>query len=192
MLRFLIISIFCLAALYGTAQASSQTPELDSEAVSFCPQLATHAKNAKFSTPTGSPVADFVLVDKSRRLLHLFANGKIFRSYKMNLGKTPIGKKRQEGDNKTPEGWYKIGYKNSASKFHLSLEITYPNQDDINWARKNGVDPGGDIMIHGRPNGVPSFLIGKDWTRGCVAVKDKEIEEIWNYVRTGTDIELCP
>ena len=189
MIRFLSISLFCLTALYGVAHASELAPDARG---TMCTQTAQLAKSAKFQTPAGNPIADFLVVDKSRRLLHLLAGGKIMRSYKMDLGKTPIGKKRQEGDNKTPEGWYQIGYKNSGSKFHLSLEITYPNQDDINWARKNGVSPGGDIMIHGRPNGVPGFLIGKDWTRGCVAVKNSEIEEIWKYVKTGTDIELCP
>jgi murein L,D-transpeptidase YafK len=190
MFRFLAISLFCLFALYHQAKAAPNFSP--NSRGSMCTQTAQLAKNAQFQTPAGEWSADFLVVDKARRLLHLLKAGKISRTYKMHLGKKPVGKKRQEGDKKTPEGWYSIGYKNSASDFHLSLQISYPNQDDINWARENGVDPGGDIMIHGTPNGVPSFLVSGDWTSGCVAVKNKEIEEIWKFVKTGTDIELCP
>ncbi len=140
--------------------------------------------------------ADYVLVNKSKRQISLLRQGKVLKTYRMALGRSPEGKKRQEGDNKTPEGLYHIGYKNSASDFHLSLQIDYPNQDDINWARKNGVNPGGDIMVHGLPNSKwkRAFINHpkKDWTRGCVAVTNNEIEEIWGLVKTGTPIELCP
>lgn len=196
MIRFLSISLFCLLALYSFAQAKTMPENSSSFAFdargSMCSQTAKLAEKAVYQTPAGDIEADFLVADKARRLLHLMSGGKIFRTYKVALGKSPVGKKRQEGDNKTPEGWYSIGYKNSASKFHLSLQISYPNQDDINWARKNGVDPGGDIMIHGKPNGIGGIFVGGDWTRGCVAVKNKEIEEIWNFVQSGTDIELCP
>lgn len=140
--------------------------------------------------------ADYLVVYKNQRQLVLMNQGKIVKTFRVALGRSPEGKKRQEGDNKTPEGVYHIGYKNSASDYHLSLEIDYPNQDDINWARKKGVSPGGDIMIHGLPNSkLKRAFINhpkKDWTRGCVAVTNSEIEDIWKRVKTGTPIELCP
>lgn len=210
MLRFLTISLFCLFALYSVAQAqnsreldmgqdfllrNSSNPRLDALA-SMCSQTSKLADLAQFRSPQGTWNADYLVVDKSRRILHLLSGGKIFRSYHVALGKKPTGKKRQEGDKKTPEGLYQIGYKNSASNFHLSLQISYPNQDDINWARKNGVDPGGDIMVHGLPNeSWKKMFINhpkSNWTSGCVAVNDEEIEEIWKFVKAGTDIELCP
>lgn len=164
---------------------------------SACGYLKKLADRAQFKKPINlAQQADFVVLDKSRRLLHLMKENQILRTYNTALGKQPVGKKRQDGDNKTPEGLYFIGYKNSGSSFHLSLEITYPNQDDINWARKNKVNPGGDIMIHGLPNeDFKKWFINhpkSNWTRGCVAVTDDEIEEIWSMVKTGTAIELCP
>lgn len=212
MFRFLAISLFSLLVLYRWAQASESVdlqgldlgediaiqyaPEFQPEFQSLCAQTAALEKQAQFKKPAGTWVADFMVVDKKRKILHLMKAGKIFRSYNVALGKQPVGKKRKEGDNKTPEGLYSIGYRNSGSSFHLSLEITYPNQEDINWARQNGVSPGGDIMIHGLPNEEWKWaFLGhpkKNWTRGCVAVTNAEIEEIWQFVKSATPIELCP
>lgn len=169
---------------------------IDYETQSVCGSLADLAKKARLSKPQGDWKADFVAVDKKRRLLHLMQEGRLFRSYHVALGKQPIGKKTQEGDNKTPEGLYMIDYRNSASSFHLSLHISYPNQEDINQARRRGVSPGGDIFIHGLPNEAwKRWFINhpkKNWTRGCVAVTNEEIEEIWGFVNKNTPIELCP
>lgn len=162
---------------------------------SYCHRLKEFASKPKWSLPSEFGEADQLVVDKSRHLLHVLSNEKLIRTYRVALGKgSPQGHKRKAGDNKTPEGNYFIEYKNSASDYHLSLKISYPNQDDINWARKNGVDPGGDIMIHGLPNSaIKRALINhpKDWTKGCVAVNNREIEEIFDYVHSGTPIELC-
>lgn len=186
MLRFLLISSICLYGLYSLAQENVQ---------SLCFQTAAMAKAAVYKTPTGNVTADFIVVDKSRRLLHLLKEGVIIRSYRVSLGGKPLGAKHQEGDNKTPEGLYSIDSKNSASDYTLSLHVSYPNQDDINWARQHGVSPGGDIMIHGLPNAwwKRAFIHdGMDWTKGCVAINhDDQIDEVFTFVKTGTPIELC-
>lgn len=191
MFRFLFISLLCLFALYSFA-AHAQENDASS---SLCPQTVAMRKQAVFKKPAGKPQADFLVVDKSGRLLHLLKDGVIFRSYRISLGKTPTGAKHQEGDSKTPEGLYQIDKKNSASDFTLALHISYPNQNDIDWARAHGVDAGGDIMVHGLPNEwwKRSFIKdGMDWTKGCVAVNhDDQINEIFDYVAVGTPIELC-
>lgn len=141
------------------------------------------------------PVADKVLVDKSKRKMWLIANGKKYREYSISLGDNPIGHKQQEGDERTPEGLYRIDYRNPKSRYHLSLHISYPDQDDQRNAQARGVSPGGDIFIHGLPNGFGSmnFLYaGKDWTDGCIAVSNEEIKEIWKLVKNGTPIEILP
>ena len=161
---------------------------------SICSEKHELAKESQFRAIRGL-VADGILVDKSRKLLHLMSEGEVIRTFHVALGRKS-GKKRQEGDQKTPEGLYSIGYKNSESSYHLSLQISYPNKSDIDWARKNGVSPGGSIMLHGLPNEKWKWgFLGHprtNWTAGCIAVTNSEIEEIWSLVRTGTIIEICP
>lgn len=115
------------------------------------------------------------------------------RSYGIALGFAPDGDKGQEGDGKTPEGFYVIEGRNPASAFHLSLKISYPDEADRAAATGQGVAPGGDIFIHGTPNWwlLPGQPPG-DWTKGCIAVTDAEIEEIWALVKDGTPIEIRP
>lgn len=190
MMKYMRFLIFTLLLLPTVVMAG----EFDYYTTSICPQTAALAKQARY-TKVGAPfVADFLVVDKARKIMHVMSGGKVYRTFKVALGKKD-GKKRQEGDKKTPEGLYYIGYKNSASDFHLSLEITYPNADDVEWARKRGVSAGGDIMVHGLPNEwwKRTFINHpkSNWTRGCVAVNNQEIEEIWGYVKTATPIELC-
>jgi len=130
---------------------------------------------------------DRIEVHKSRHELVLIADERPNRTYKVALGSGGIGPKLQEGDRKTPEGRYRINGRNPNSAFHLSLRISYPEPHEVKAARERGVSPGGDIMIHGLPNG--SGWIGErhllaDWTAGCIAVTDAEIEEIWRVVKT--------
>lgn len=132
--------------------------------------------------------ADRIHVDKSERRMELLRGGKVLRTYRILLGDTPVGHKRQQGDEKTPEGNYRISGRNPNSRFHLSLRISYPNDADRKQARERGVDPGGDIMIHGGN----SVLYPYDWTDGCIAVSNKEIEEIWSLVPTGIPIRIDP
>ena len=139
---------------------------------------------------------DSILVSKKQRRLVLISKGVVFAAYRIALGKNPIGDKYEEGDSKTPEGLYFIDFKNSYSDYHLSLKINYPNTQDIEESRRLGIsDPGGDIMIHGLPNNpIKRKLIRhpSDWTRGCMAVTNNEIEQIFQTVELGTPIEICP
>ena len=136
-----------------------------------------------------------VLVEKRERRLSLLSKGKVLRSYKIALGGDPIGPKERQGDNKTPEGTYTIDSRNRDSGYHLSLHISYPNERDMKRAKELGVSPGGNIMIHGLKNGfswVGDAHAESDWTRGCIAVTDEEIEEIATLVPIGTTIEIRP
>jgi len=139
--------------------------------------------------------ADRILIEKSARRLTLISQGEALKTYKIALGGNPIGPKERQGDNKTPEGTYVIDARNRDSRFHLSLHISYPNERDKNRAKELGVSPGGDIMIHGIKNGV-SWAGGDhaavDWTKGCIAVTNEEIEEIARLAPNGTIVEIRP
>ncbi|MEO5760421.1 MAG: L,D-transpeptidase family protein [Mesorhizobium sp.] len=136
---------------------------------------------------------DLVRVDKSDRRLELIGGGKVLRSYGIALGADPLGHKRQEGDERTPEGRYILDWRNPKSVAHKSLHISYPNADDEAAAKARNVDPGGMIMIHGQPNGFGWWewlLQSVDWTDGCIAVTDTDMDEIWAMVADGTPIEI--
>jgi murein L,D-transpeptidase YafK len=139
--------------------------------------------------------SDGVLVEKAARRLTLLENGKPIRSYRVSLGGNPIGPKQEEGDERTPEGFYSISARNPSSSFHRSLQISYPSPEDRARAAAAGVDPGGLIMIHGIGNGfgwvggLHRFL---DWTDGCIAVTNGEMDEIWELVPIGTPVEIRP
>ena len=139
--------------------------------------------------------ADLVRVDKSERRLELLRKGTVLRSYRVALGNAPEGHKREEGDERTPEGRYVLDWRNPGSSFHKSIHISYPNAADRAAAKAAGRDPGGLIMIHGQPNGFGwwSWLLQLvDWTDGCIAVTDAEMDEIWTMVDNGTPIEITP
>ena len=139
--------------------------------------------------------ADKVLVEKKERRLTLFSEGEVIKTYKIALGGNPVGPKVMQGDNKTPEGIYTIDSRNSNSEYHLSLHISYPNEKDKRRAKELGVSPGGDIMIHGIKNGlawVGASHAKFDWTKGCIAVTDEEMQEIYRLVPNGTIIEIRP
>jgi murein L,D-transpeptidase YafK len=139
--------------------------------------------------------ADRVVVLKNSRTLELMSGGKVIKSYKVALGGEPVGPKRRQGDHKTPEGVYVLDSRNAHSQFHKSIHISYPNARDRREARAEGVSPGGDVFVHGLPNGygwVGASHRMKDWTDGCIAVTNQEIEEIWSLVADGTPIEIRP
>lgn len=139
--------------------------------------------------------ADKILIEKKERLLMLISKDKVLKTYKIALGGNPNGPKERQGDNKTPEGTYVIDSRNKDSRYHLSLHISYPNEKDKKRAKKLGVSPGGDIMIHGIKNGfswVGDFHTEGDWTKGCIAVTDEEIEEIDKLAPNGTIVEIRP
>ncbi|MBZ5684547.1 MAG: L,D-transpeptidase family protein [Acidobacteriia bacterium] len=139
--------------------------------------------------------ADRVVVLKKERTLQLLSGGRVIRSYKVALGGDPVGAKTRQGDHKTPEGIYVLDSRNAHSQFHRSIHISYPNARDRAAARTKGISPGGDVFVHGLPNGYgwagASHRL-KDWTDGCIAVTDDEIEEIWKAVADGTAIEIRP
>ena len=138
---------------------------------------------------------DLVIVKKSESKLYLMKKGKIFKTYHIALGKNPKGKKLKQGDAKTPEGKHILDYKNSHSKFHKSIYISYPNKHDRERAKKAHVNPGGNIMIHGQKNrrGSSLFFTQKiNWTKGCIAATNKNTDEIWKYVKVKPPIEIQP
>jgi murein L,D-transpeptidase YafK len=144
---------------------------------------------------TDAERADLIRIEKAARTMTLLRGDAVLKTYKVALGGNPVGDKVQEGDRRTPEGRYRITYKNTQSRYHLSLRISYPDATDIAEAARLGVPPGGDIMIHGLPNGFgaagKNHLL-RDWTDGCVAVTNDEIEEIWQIVDLGTEVDIRP
>jgi len=147
------------------------------------------------SAPAAAEKADRILILKSERKLTLYRAGRPLKTYLVALGGSPEGDKHCQGDSRTPEGTYRIDLKNRASRFHRSLRVSYPDATDRAEARKRGCSPGGDIFIHGL--GKDFAFLGKlhrasDWTLGCVAVTNEEIEEIWAAVDVGTVVEIRP
>jgi murein L,D-transpeptidase YafK len=139
--------------------------------------------------------ADRVIVLKSQRVLMLMDHGKVLKTYKVSLGGTPVGPKTQQGDHKTPEGTYVLDRRNAKSRFYRSIHISYPDQKDRANAAKLGVSPGGDVFVHGLPNGFGWLSASHremDWTDGCIAVTNEEMDEIWRAVPDGTPIEIKP
>jgi murein L,D-transpeptidase YafK len=142
-----------------------------------------------------APKVDRVIVLKQERTLQLMSGGKVLKTYKIALGGNPIGPKVQQGDHRTPEGIYVLDRRNVHSQYYKSIHISYPNASDRANAAKLHIAPGGDIFLHGLPNGygwVGSEHRLKDWTDGCVAVTDEEIDAIWKLVADGTPIEIRP
>jgi murein L,D-transpeptidase YafK len=152
------------------------------------------AQNHSTTLPNGT-VIDRIAIEKSARKLSVFRNGRPLKTYLVALGSNPIGHKEEEGDMKTPEGIYTIDYRNPQSDFHLALHVSYPAAEDIARATERGVSPGCDIMIHGLPNGQGSLgdrHRETDWTAGCIALTDQEIEELWRITPDGTPVEIRP
>jgi murein L,D-transpeptidase YafK len=138
---------------------------------------------------------DRILVEKSTRRLLIFRDGKKLKSYCVALGHNPIGAKQEAGDMRTPEGVYTIDSRNPQSDYHLALHVSYPSEEDTARAAERGVNAGFDIMIHGIQNGggwIGAFHRMHDWTAGCIALTNEEIEELWRVTRDGTPIEIRP
>jgi murein L,D-transpeptidase YafK len=153
------------------------------------------ASTASSHIDAGLPMADSVLVRKSERKLYLLRNGEVLRSYKIALGLQPEGHKVVEGDFRTPEGKYVLNRRNPNSEYFLSIQISYPNEQDIARAKKLGARPGGAIMIHGQPN-LPrkprDYYDNVDWTEGCIALSNSDMVELWLMTPPDTPIEILP
>lgn len=156
--------------------------------------LLTACAKPKFRTYNGPPVTQ-VQVHKADRMMYLISGTRVLESYDIGLGFAPVGHKQVENDGRTPEGLYFIDRRNPNSSFHLSIGINYPNAADIAFAESIGKEPGGDIFIHGGPQAPADRARAKatpDWTWGCVAVTDRQIEEVYAMVRDGTPVWILP
>lgn len=171
------------------------------------PSVATDAPHASLSRPSSHttvisadpggpvPLADSIVIEKKARRLTLYHQGRALRSYLVALGANPVGDKRMVGDRRTPEGVFEIDGKNEKSDFHLALHISYPDSAHRARAEALGMSPGGDIFIHGLRNGsgaTGAFHRTVDWTDGCIALTDEEIEGVWSAVMVGTPVEIKP
>jgi murein L,D-transpeptidase YafK len=156
-----------------------------------------HARADSTAADTSSEplLADRVVVRKSERRLYLMRNGNVLRTYRVALGLNPVGPKEQEGDSRTPEGHYQLTRRNPRSEYFLSIQVSYPNDKDLQRARRNRLTPGGSIMIHGLPNDLrrePAYYENRDWTDGCIAVSDSDMLEIWLMTPQDTPIDIVP
>ncbi|MEX2496560.1 MAG: L,D-transpeptidase family protein [Woeseia sp.] len=151
--------------------------------------------HAGASSRNGFPLADKVVVEKADRKLHLMSGGEAFRSFDIALGISPYGHKEEEGDNRTPEGRYWLDLRNPNSDYFLSIRISYPDATDRLEASRKGLDPGGQIMIHGQPN-TPTYSSAyyrrADWTNGCIAVSNSDMIDIWLMTPDRVPIEILP
>lgn len=182
-ISILVCLVFVITVLAGGCEKPADAKEPEKEPTK-------RVVKEKISGP-----ADKVVLIKHKRLLQLKKNGKVIRDYKVALGGEPKGAKQCLGDLKTPEGDYVLDYKNPGSKYHLSIHVSYPAAKDRKRARELGCNPGGDIFIHGLPpkwSSVGKAHVLSDWTLGCIAVTDREIEEIWELVNPGTPISILP
>jgi murein L,D-transpeptidase YafK len=151
------------------------------------------AFSASDASLQASVMADKVLVLKGERKLLLMKGDEVLKTYSVSLGGSPVGPKVRQGDSKTPEGKYVLDRHNAKSQYHRSIHISYPNAEDVARAKKLGVPPGGDVFVHGQPHDFSgtSQQLG-DWTDGCIAVTNAEMDEIWRAVPDGTVIEIRP
>ncbi len=157
--------------------------------------IGWHRYGPRAPAPPMAPEAtqiDHILIEKSARRLTASLNGAIVMQADVALGFAPNGDKQQEGDGKTPVGIFRIDRRNPQSAFHLSLGINYPLPEDIERAQSQGIDPGGDIFIHGQPNGVAGLTLPGDWTAGCIALSNAEMVRLWSVTPTGTVVEIRP
>ena len=139
---------------------------------------------------------NYVVVRKQDRKLDLYAGSKIIKSYNIALGQQPIGQKFQEGDSRTPEGIYSLDWRNPNSRFFRSIHVDYPNEKQMKEAKAKGINPGGEIMIHGQPSDwderIELTFRKKDWTEGCIALENQDMMEVWNLVEDNTVIHIKP
>lgn len=184
------IALVFLVTVACVSPAGDSGSERENSAAVPEPRVASRSYPA-YPQDRTSPIADYLVVDKSDRILVAYSRGQPIRVYYgLQFGDAPMGHKRFEGDERTPEGIYTIDTRNPRSSYHLSLRISYPNRNDRAFAAQYGRSPGGDIFIHGQPTGYRGPALGGDWTDGCIALTNAEIEELWSIVPDGTPIEI--
>jgi murein L,D-transpeptidase YafK len=181
-----VVTVLSGAALFGVGLLSGAAL---ASAVSA--QTPPQADWEKYATPK----ADRIVVYKAERRLELHRGSTVLRTYHIALGRHPVGPKLERGDGKTPEGTYFIDRRNMASEYHLSMHLSYPGPADVKRAAARNIDPGGNILIHGEPNilnheGKARLL--KDWTAGCIALSNTDVDEIWRLVDDGIAVDIYP
>jgi murein L,D-transpeptidase YafK len=185
--RFLFVAIICFATIILATQGFAAQKTVGT---------TTFTKTTTSSEEHRAlPMADQIVVYKSKRLMYLMKEGHILRKYRVALGKNPMGNKMEWGDFRTPEGRYHIDLKNANSGYYRSMRISYPDSSDADVAAALDVKPGDWVMIHGMPNDRTAAQVGhpnRDWTNGCIAVDNNEMNEIWNMVQVGTPISIWP
>jgi murein L,D-transpeptidase YafK len=189
MTRLRTLLPFLLLPLGGCVVTSDEFAAIDS-----CLEAgqAWNYRSGRCERAAAGPV-DFIRVDKSAHLMTVFRGGRVLREFRVALGSGGLAPKQRQGDQLVPEGRYRITARNSKSAYHLSLRIGYPTAEQLAAARSLGINPGGDIMIHGLPNhrsSIGSRHTTFDWTDGCIAVTNREIEWLYNAVADGTAVEI--
>jgi len=179
--------LLAVSAILGAARADTGSPAIGD------------SSNGATAVPAGfsatMPVADQIIVRKSERRLYLMHHGEVLRSYRVALGLMPEGPKERAGDFRTPEGRYQLTRRNARSDYFLSIQVSYPNGEDLRRARHDHVDPGGSIMLHGLPNYLrhsPEYYAKSDWTDGCIAMSDSDMVELWMMAQDNTPIDILP
>src|SRR5579872_2131898 len=179
----------------GLAVAGANTPAGPAATTITATTAAQRSARVALVPSPDLPQIDRIVVRKSRRRLYLMDGDRVVRSYKVALGLEPVGPKERDGDFRTPEGWYRLARRNPRSNYFLSIQISYPNAEDMERAHTHHWQTGGSIMIHGLPNRLknsPWYYQHNDWTDGCIAVSDADMVEIWLLTRDGTPIDILP
>src|ERR1700734_3290697 len=179
-----VVSVVAAPSAVATDNSSGVAPTVAPAPVTLAPSLSGTV-----------PFADEVVVRKSERRLYLLRHGEVLRSYRVALGLIPEGPKERAGDFRTPEGRYQLTRRNSRSDYFLSIQVSYPNAEDLRRARRDHVNPGGSIMIHGLPNyqrHPPDYYAAADWTDGCIAMSNSDMVELWLMVQDNTPIDIRP
>lgn len=181
------LALLPLLALAACANPPPKVAEVPSSGATLAREAARIVPQRRFAS------VDYLIVDKSERLMIGYAGGQPVKAWRgLQFGDAPRGHKQFEGDERTPEGRYVIEGRNPGSAYHLSLKVSYPNAADRAFAAQYGRSPGGDIFLHGQPNALPIGRVPGDWTDGCIALSNAEIEELWRIVPDGTVIEIRP
>ncbi|HEV2701804.1 MAG TPA: L,D-transpeptidase family protein [Steroidobacteraceae bacterium] len=178
-------SAAALAFAYGKPQSQAKETA----------HLQSGSTSGDAGTASEPLIADRVIVRKAERRLYLMRGDTVLRTYRVALGLNPVGPKEQEGDSRTPEGHYQLTRRNPRSEYFLSIQVSYPNDKDLQRAHRNRLTPGGSIMIHGLPNELrrePAYYEQRDWTDGCIAVSDSDMLEIWLMTPQDTPIDILP
>jgi murein L,D-transpeptidase YafK len=194
-------SLSLLLLLPGAAWCDTTSNTMDDSArpatvtVTVANAVVNAGEGAGAGLSATIPVADLIVVRKSERRLYLMRHGEVLRSYRVALGLQPEGPKERAGDFRTPEGRYLLTRRNPRSDFFLSIQVSYPNDQDVRRARHRHVDPGGSIMLHGLPNSLrhpPEYYAQSDWTDGCIAMSDSDMVELWMMTQDNTPIDIRP